>query len=399
MDQLFSDNERTSFERHLDSESLMHYFERSAKDDMAIARMKIQALYDLYVSEASKGELQRIRGSLFGRNDNDFFAAYFELFVFNYLKSLNLNVSIAPNLENNEKRNSQPDFKLIDRDGICYVEATVLNEKEGIPENASAHLEIWFKDQFEILRNVGFDLHVHCEGNQLYHPSLIETYSTNKALYEKTKKWHNSLDHASYRKQIDAKGKIEIADRPQFVGYVGNDPYDYIKVVIEAWPMSFESIERNAGHKVQVTTRPIAVSVSADLGKIVSKCKKKISQHNSAEMYIAIDMRSVNFFTWSILSDLYGHDRISWKNSDQIDLSKLNSKEDSIFIRKNGEFRNAKVKGVLIFYDIYPWAPGHEKCDLFLNPIFDQEFTPLLRADRIFRRFGDVMKFDHNRAV
>jgi len=50
MDRLFSQSERKSFERYLTSQSVMDYLENTANPKMAVAREKIQELFDRYVA-------------------------------------------------------------------------------------------------------------------------------------------------------------------------------------------------------------------------------------------------------------------------------------------------------------------------------------------------------------
>jgi len=398
MDRLFSQSERKSFERYLTSQSVMDYLENTANPKMAVAREKIQELFDRYVAEANSEEIKRIRGALCARDENQFFEAYFELYVFDYLKHLGFEVLIAPNLVNGAKRNSQPDFQLTEKDGsICFIEATVINKKTETFELESSKIANWLKDRFERLTNNGFDLNFHCEENELYYPKEMEIYRTEEDLYRAGKKWHEGLDHSSIRREIDDRGQSTFDDCPKFVGYLGTDPYDYLKVTIAAWPISFKNITKNSGHKIQANAG--AISVSPVRGKIMSKCKQKTTQHEDVTMYLALLVpHNFKYFVQSILSDIYGVDRITGQRNYEIDLRSLICKDESVFIRKDGSFRNCNVNGILIFYDIYPWAPGYESSELYLNPILDQNITPHFSSDRIFRRIGDVMKFDRDRS-
>ncbi len=121
--QLFGEFERTHDGPADPGESFHSYIDRSVRPEAAQARDLCNLWFADYANDASKDELSRFLGDFRSKDDNQHYAAWFELLTHQILVRLGLYVTIHPELPGTNK---SPDFEASSNGSRVLVEATVV---------------------------------------------------------------------------------------------------------------------------------------------------------------------------------------------------------------------------------------------------------------------------------
>jgi hypothetical protein len=392
MIKVFDDFERSYLGGKSIKETAFEFLDRSANPHAKQLRDEVNRLIYEYSLSCSSNELSRITGTLKSRDGGQFDEAFFELIVFSFLKKHNFNFNISEVYSSNKELKT-PDFVVTgEYNNKFYIEATVLNEKIATYEIDSEILKKQIINRLEMLMNFGFHIFVETEANSLYYPESKLIYETVEKYLNDLKQWFYKLNREKERKIVESFNRDEpFMNSPFFIGYIGKDEFDLVKVIVKALAMSQEIYEKCKDSPLFITKGSFVETHNP--GNIFRTCEKKARKYKDIPLYLAISVpSSIEFSKTSILIDLFGNNRLI-NNGKAVDLNVRSCNENSVFIDKQGKFRNNNLKGVIFFYraNSYPITPY--ETEIYFNPSVLNPAMDNLVADSFFIRKDMIMKY------
>lgn len=389
---IYDNNERVYMGNKSKMESTFAFLDRSGSKEASLLRNKVNELINDYASCCSQKELNRITGNLKSKVDKQFDEAFFELTVFEFLKKHQHEITVSEEYHS-DSNTKTPDFVVRSPDfDKLYVEATVLNEKITVYDIDSEIIRKDIINKVETLKNFGFYIFVDTDANELFYPEPENSFESSIEFMKRLKYWFKTLDHENERKSIDiSESKVHYDDYPVFVGYIGNDPFDFVEVKVRAYPMSRDIRSQRTDSHIVV---PKSYSVKThNPGYVLNVCYDKCKKYRDIPFCIALSVpNSIEYSPTSILGDLYGYERLI-NNGKEVDLSINSSRNKSLYFDRDGRSGNDNLKGVIIFFKAssYPFTPF--RTELYINPNISSESLNFINTSNSFLREEDIMKF------
>jgi len=321
------------------SESIYAYYNRSARHDVENIREIIETWYKEYPL------LNKIKLSkgLRSMNNREFYSNFFELFVYNYLKSI---LTIRP-LDSNGSKETKYDFDAkFNGDSIC-IEATVSYDSD----NYNIKKQRRNKIIDYINRNVKDDkyyLYFSIKKEGVNEPRLKHLVKEIKIFI---------IDSGDGIKTIDEEGS--------FLEYQKNT------IAIEDWIFEVSLIPRKDKESNNVRAigiGPMEFVWSRDVESLKNSIQYKAKHYkNIKDQYLLVINNMNNFGTddEDVISCLFGKEELSI-NIETGETS-TSRKRDGVWVGPKGP-RNLILAGILFFNKLTPWNIENNQPTLYVNP-------------------------------
>ncbi len=360
MVRLFDDKPRDYTEPSLSAESIYAFLDRSSLPEYERVRCMLQRWVDRYPSEHHRQIVNsmRVKGSGSRANDKRFYAAFFELFLHEFLSSKEGSVEAQPLIG---KR--RPDFRvrvnLNDFTQLTYiVEATVINlESSTALERDQKELSLW--DTLNEISSPDFFLHLETQGK-------LESLPTKRDL---TRHFQKLIKETDYSDQLRI---YMLCDQnpnllPTTLFQHGN--WTLIGRLIPVLPENRPKTGR------LIWRYPSRVSYIDDIGKTKDRLYEKANQHKIVEnLIIALQCDQTNDRLDEALMGKRGR---SFRGQREITRTGAfqslfyNRRSDGFWANNSGS-QNQHVLGVVAFSNLHPWSIGNTKAVFYSNPYVDK---------------------------
>ena len=360
MVRLFNDKPRDYTEPSRSAESIYAFLDRSSLPEYERMRYMLQHWVDRFPSEHQRKIVgpMRHKGSGSRENDKAFYAAFFELFLHEFLWSTDGVVEAQPPIARRP-----PDFRvttnLQDGTPLTYtVEATDINLESGTAlERDQQELSVW-----DTL-------------NEIYSPDFFLIIETQGKLESLPTKWQLKRHFEELIKETDYDDQLRtymLCD--QNLDLLPTTSFQHgdwtligrlIPVLPENRPRSGKLIWRY----------PSRVSYIDDIGKTKARLYDKANQHKIAEnLIIALRCdRTNNRLDEALLGRLGpGPSLHHVLTSAETFRSVFYNRRNDGFWANNSGPQNRHVIGVVVFSDLYPWTITSTKAEFYSNPYTDK---------------------------
>ena len=359
--QLFDDKPRDYAEPSLRAESIYAFLDRSSLPEYERVRCMLQRWVDRFPPGHQPqilGEM-RHKGSGSRANDRHFNAAFFELFLHEFLSGTDGSVEAQPSI-----RRRPPDFrvnlKLQDRTEFTYiVEATDIDLESGTA------LE---RDQNE--------LSVFDTLNEIPSPDFSLFLETQGKLESTPPRWKLKRHLEKLIKETDYDGLLRIymlcGQNPTRLHTI--PPFSHGNWILSGRLVPVLPENRPRSGKL-ISLYPSRVSPIDDIGKTKARLDEKANQHKNIEnLIIALRRDKANDRLDEALIGKRGANiRV---RREKIDSGAFHSpfydrRKDGFWANDSGP-QNQSVIGAVEFYDLYPWSIENAKATFYSNPYVDK---------------------------
>jgi hypothetical protein len=343
---LFDVYERTDESHRRRDEACYAYLNRSARREYIALRDLLEQWLDRYPQEHAQ-ELQKRFQSV---DDGESAAAFFELFVHQFIRNLDCTVRIHPSLPD---RAVTPDFEVVEPSSQrLYVEARLVNDQladdPGVRKRRDRVLAI-----IDSLYSPDFSLLIDEEDTPKNDPPRLLIESS-------IRDWLKTLNWEFERRRM-IEGRTHFPDKSfDFAGY---------KVVVEAVARPQEQRNRPNLRTIGATAfgEGAFITPGANLRKAI---KEKASKYGDLSAPFILCLNVMDSSVWGdrdISDALFGDDQI-------VEVKEPSGAWKTIVRRlTNGAFihrkpQNTRVSGILAFRHLYPWSLSTTEVRLFHNP-------------------------------
>ena len=361
MSRLFDDKPRNYTKPSRRAETTYSFLDRSSLPEYERVRCMLQRWVDRFPLEHQPkilGEM-RHKGSGSIANDKHFNAAFFELFLHEFLNGTDGSVEVQPSLGSRP-----PDFrvklKLQDKTEFTYiVEASDIDLESGTAlERDQNELSV-----FDVLNEIpspDFFLFLETRGKLESTPPLRKL----KHHFEKLIKEADYDDLLRIYMHC-GQNPIHLPTIPPFPNGNWILTGRLIPVLPESRP--------NSGKLIRLY--PSKVSHIDDIGKTKARLDDKAKQHRNVEnLVIALRCDPANDrLDEALIGKLGPSLRVHREkaNSGSFHSSFYNRRKDGFWANNSGP-QNQNVIGVVAFYDLHPWTIGNLKAMFYSNPYVDK---------------------------
>lgn len=302
------------------NENRYDYYNRSARSDVSIIRLKLGEWFELY-PESEKRELK-------GRIKDDFESVFYELFLFKLFVNLGFNIEIHPILPDSSKK---PDF-LISKEGLeIYVEAKVVNDMSREQRSANNVIN-HFYDSIGKIDSKGFLLQI--EKLLLKSKKQPRTKDIIKFFQEEIDKLNPDVVHQEVNQfGMDKMPTIEFFD-------------DDIEITVKTWPVieSARDIEKRP-----IGFYPLEESMSGGQGSLKDSIIMKAKKYGKLKKPYIICLNLLNPISdkFDVENAIWGSMAISWSSNPENQDEKVIRKRDGVFLDSKGPRRRI-LSGILV---------------------------------------------------
>ena len=361
MRQLFDDKRRDHAEPSLRAESIYAFLDRSSLVEYERVRCMLQRWVDRFPPEHQPqilGEM-RHKGSGSRANDRHFNAAFFELFLHEFLSGTDGSVEAQPSIGRRP-----PDFrvnlKLQDRTEFTYiVEATDIDLESGTAlERDQNELSVF--DTLNEIPSPDFSLFLETQGKL---ESTPPRWKLKRHLEKLIKETH--YDDLLRIYMLCGQNPTHLPPIPLF-------PHGNWILSGRLVPVLPENRPRSGK---LISLYPSRVSPIDDIGKTKARLDEKANQHKNIEnLIIALRRDKAND---RLDEALIGKQGASVRvRRDKIDSGAFRSpffdrRKDGFWVNDSGP-QNQNVIGAVEFYDLHPWSIENAKATFYSNPYVDK---------------------------
>lgn len=187
---LFDEFERADYSPKGARESSYEYLNRSSRKSDGFLRQTLEEWFEVYSVNNPK-EAKKLRGHLISKEDDQHFSAFFELYLFTFLRNLGYEIEVEPSIANSTKN---PDFLVSNpKTGKqFYLEATTVCEGEiNVKREQQINLFI------ERLNKISFSRYAI----ELYWYGVCSEQDISKQIINEIRLWINN-PLSSYKKEF-----------------------------------------------------------------------------------------------------------------------------------------------------------------------------------------------------
>ena len=370
---LFDDVERTDASLKQHHESLFAYLNRSRRREVIEIRGRLESWFERFPVEFQHD----VQGRFCGDDDHAHQGATFELLIHELLTRLDCMIEVHPDTSGT---GSRPDF--LARHGDCpfYVEATVIDPKEGLcapnplEEDAVAKINELTSPYFYISARVDGKLSRALSKEQIVQPfaDLLEAHDPDEV-----------------QRLIDRGGPSAAPSRQ----------IDCESWSLQGWLVPISPGKRGDGKSRTLVIGPARggrIDSSTPIQRAVQKKAQKYG-HLDAPLVVAANVRRDIFLDKAAeMEALFGKEQITFFR-DRPDLPpKLGRKPDGVWIQGGPQPRYTRLTAVWIFRDIAPWNLCNAPNCLYINPFEGDIKLPdvLYRPSRASAHEDEIQWFE-----
>ena len=360
MVRLFDDKPRDYTEPSRSAESVYAFLDRSSLPEYERVRSMLQRWVDRFPSEHQRKLVgpMRHKGSGSRENDKAFYAAFFELFLHEFLKGTDSPVEAQPSvgrrlLDFRVRVNVQDGTQL-----TYVVEATDIDLESGTAlERDQQELSVW--DTLNEISSPDFFLHLETQGK-------LESLPTKQQL---KRHFEELIRETGYDDQLRS---YMLCDQNPNLLPTSSSHHGNWTLISRLIPVLPENRPRSARF---IWRYPPRVSPIDDIGKTKARLHEKAQHHKIAEnMIIALRRNRTNDRLDEVLLGRLGPS--SYMHHVLADVETFRSpfssrRNDGLWANNSGP-QHRHVMGVIAFSDLYPWNITRAKAEFYSNPYTDK---------------------------
>lgn len=360
---LFDDIERTDHRHSKRSRPSFDFLNTSAWPACHNMRGTLEQWFECY-PDGSKNDLR----ARFRRRDQNHGSAFFELFLHEVFRRLELSPEVHPE---SHRGRSRPDFAITSGSGdISYVEANVVGLKGFMAEDPLEDEVLDAIDAMAVERPTGIALHARTRGKLTQLPPI-------RRVKAKVQRWLDRIDG-----EFTSRGRIEAEPS--------------LEVCHGDWRITLAAFHRfEHDSKGLIHFGPGKGGPSSDGVALRQNILKKARQHRDLERPLVIAMNTHSGFQdrEDELSALFGRESLSWQEDDQgnvVTLPRMSREPDAVWRNRAGN-RFRRLHGVLFFRGAWPWTAHSVTSHLYVNPYIQADVPhELLRFGSSRVRNGEI---------
>lgn len=360
---LFDDIERTDHRFSTRARPSFDFLNTSAWPACHNMRDTLEQWFERYPN-GSKHDLR----ARFRKRDHNHESAFFELFLHEVFRRLELSPEVHPE---SQRGRSRPDFAISSGSGgISYVEANVVGLKGFMAKDQLEDEVLDAIDALAFERPTRIALYARTRGKLTQLPSI-------RRVKEKVQRWLDQIEgDFRVRGSIEEEPSLEIC-------------HGDWKTTLEA----FHRFEHDSNRLIHFG--PGKGGPSSDGVALRQNILKKARQHRDLERPLVIAMNTHSGFQGreDELSALFGRELLSWQEDDHgnvVALPHVLREPDAVWRNRAGN-RYRRLHGVLFFRGAWPWTAHCVTSHLYVNPYIQADVPhELLRLGSARVRNGEM---------
>ena len=338
---LFDDIERTDHRPSTRARPSFDFLNTSAWPVYHNMRNTLEQWFERY-PDSSNNDLR----ARFRKRDQNHESAFFELFLHEVFRRLELSPEVHPE---SHRGRGRPDFAITSGSGgISYVEANVVGLKGFMAEDPLEDEVLDAIDALAFERPTGIALHARTRGKLTQLPPL-------RRVKAEVQRWLDRID-----------GKFRGRDR------IEAEPS--LKICHGGWSITLAAFHRfEHDSKKLIHFGPGKGGPSSDGVALRQNILKKARQHRDLERPLVIAMNTHSGFQdrEDELSALFGEGLLSWQEDDHgnvVTLPHVSREPDAVWRNLAGN-RYSRLHGVLFFRGAWPWTATQRHFPSVRQPI------------------------------
>ena len=345
---LFDNIERSEHSPAPRREGSFDFLNRSAWPSSHNMRAVLEQWFEHYPHDSKKDLRARFR-----RPDHNHDSAFFELFLHEVFRRLDLAPEVHPALRSGQ---GHPDFAIRGRSGAtCYVEANVAALRGSFSEDPLEDEQLDAIDTLAAKKPTTIGLYVTTWGK-------LHRSHPRRSIRNQVRRWLECIDPNTDLHPLDAQKNPRLE--------VFRDDW---KVEL----LAFGPLSRPSTRLIQMG--PMKSGWGDDGDALRSNILEKAKQHGKLECPLIIAMNTQSGFQdrEDELSALFGREQFSWQEDSAGSLVPLphpSHEPDSVWRNRSGN-RYSRLHGVLFFRGVRPSNVHDVISHLYINPYVEAE-TP-----------------------
>jgi hypothetical protein len=343
---LFSDIERIFEGPKPYAEPDYEYLDRSAREEASSIRTVLGEWFEKFPNDDRADLLARFKSA-----DNlQHISASFELYLHELMLKLGFTVEVHP--ETNTEKDTRPDFKATNKNGLSfYLEAVQSTDSAVEEQGANARLNVFF-DTINRLDSSDFFLDIDFNG-------LPKTPPPGSKLRKQLNRWLDTLNADEVINELEIYGPDSL---PKF------------EFVHNGWEAIFQAIPRSPEKRGNPVNNIIG-SMSGGARWLNTWESIRDSLMNKGNRYgdldlpfiVAVNANVFHLDRIDIMQALFGQEQFIVNPNNTDAEPRMKRAPNGLWHWEQGT-RYKRISGVLIGFDIKPWTYGVRELVLYLNP-------------------------------
>ena len=337
---LFDDIERIDHRHSKRAKPTFDFLNTSAWPACHNMRDTLEQWFERY-PDSSRNDLR----ARFRKRDHNHESAFFELFLHEIFRRLELAPEVHPE---SQRGRGRPDFAITsDSGGIYYVEANVVGLRGFMAEDQLENEVLDAIDALAVERPTGIALQARTRGKLTQLPPI-------RRIKAKVRRWVDRIDG-----EFISPGRIEAEPS--------------LEICHGEWSLVLTAIHRLDRVSNRMIHRdPAKSGVSGDAVALFKNVLGKTKQHRDLDRPLIVAMNTQSGFQdrEDELSALFGQELVSWQEDEHgnvVTLSHMSREPDAVWRNRAGS-RYGRLHGVLFFRGAWPWTAHSVTSHLYVNP-------------------------------